>query len=89
MSAKDTIYQAELDLFKKTDELRLCAGIEIARLHRMNLSEFKKIINQNISTENDEDQWAFDYESYLLSISIGYEDPVNWGKGFYQERWIS
>ena len=88
MSAKDTLYQIEFDEMEKHDESLLCQGIKIARLHRMNLSAFKKIISPNISTENDEDQWTFDYESFLQAIAFGYEDPVIWGKGFYRERWI-
>ena len=43
MDAKDTLYQIEFDEMAKNDEAFLCQGIKIARLHRINLSAFKKI----------------------------------------------
>lgn len=87
--SKETIQQMEFDEFYRDEELLICKGIHIARLHKMSLSKFKSIITPNISTKNDEDQWTFDYESYLLAISLGYEDPLIWGFEFYRERWIN
>lgn len=53
------------------------------------LSKFKTFISQFIPTENDEDQWTFDYESFALAnyrTEVLYE-PKDWAPEYYQERW--
>ena len=76
----------------ETDNLRY--GIELANKYLWGLSNFKRFIAQFLKTENDEDQWTFDYESYCLYLTILKKDvflkylhPSNWAVEFYQERW--
>lgn len=50
----------------------------------VNLTRFKKDISKGLSI-NDEDQWTFDYESYLSHISIGrFESPEEWAVDYYK-----
>jgi hypothetical protein len=52
----------------------------------MNLTKFKKEISKLLETGNDEDQWTYDYESYLYSLASGYySTPTEWGSEYYIE----
>ena len=56
------------------------------------LSIFKRFVGQFLLTENDEDQWTFDYESYALVMGRstyegGQMHPINWAPEYYQDRW--
>jgi len=78
------------DIEKQEQEFndKLVKGIEIARENGVNLTKFKKHISEGLKTTNDEDQWTWDYECYLCSISRGrFESPKKWAVDFYQERW--
>lgn len=76
----------------ETDNLR--HGIELANKYLWGLSNFKRFISQFLKTENDEDQWTFDYQSYCLWLTILKKDvflrllhPSNWAVEYYQDRW--
>lgn len=87
-TSKDTIQDIELEKLQKQDDELIGKGIGIAKLNEMSLSKFKNIISKHISAENNEDQWTFDYESYLSQIVFYYETPLQWGELFYNERWV-
>lgn len=82
------VYENELEEIKQEFDDKLSKGINVARTNNMSLSKFKKEIKKGLTTTNDEDQWTFDYESFLCAISNGvYESPTEWGKEYYFERW--
>ena len=70
-------------------EQNLQKGIDIARKHNINLTKFKQEISKHLTTKNDEDQWTWDYQSYLEGLAriTIFQAPVEWGKEFYHERW--
>ena len=64
-------------------------GREVAKENDMRLSKFKKEISLGLSTINNEDQWTFDYQSYLYELSNGiYESPTQWAERYYFSRWF-
>ena len=63
-------------------------GADVARANGVKLSGFKKDIKKYLKTANNEDQWTYDYESYLLNISDGrFIEPVIWGREYYFGKW--
>ena len=53
------------------------------------LSKFKAFVSTFLKTENDEDQWTFDYESFALANyrAAKFYAPKEWAPEYYQERW--
>lgn len=53
------------------------------------LSKFKTFVSTFLQTENNEDQWTFDYESFALSAYRSKKEwePKFWAPEYYQERW--
>jgi hypothetical protein len=56
------------------------------------LSNFKRFVSQYLLYTNDEDQWTFDYESYVLAIYRSKcegikQHPMNWAPEHYAENW--
>ena len=74
--------------FEKYDN-ELIEGIKLANKYLWGLSNFKRFISQYLKTENDEDQWTRDYESYCLCLfgAKKYIHPGGWAEDYYQERW--
>jgi hypothetical protein len=82
------IHEEELDEQEQKFNAEINRGLEVARQNNMNLSKFYKEIMQGLTTTNNEDQWTFDYESYLFAIANGiYVSPTYWGKDYYFGRW--
>jgi hypothetical protein len=85
--------QEMLDFLAKKDEDIFNKGIDIANRHLWGLTNFKRFIAQFLKTQNNEDQWTFDYESYCFSLGMLKEEkykwihPSNWAVEYYQERW--
>lgn len=80
----------EIEAIETLHNATLNKGIIVAKANNMNLSKFKTEINKGLLTTNDEDQWTFDYESYLGSISGGiYVTPTEWGEEYYMDRWLN
>ena len=82
----------EEDIEKEVEQVNvdLLKGRKVARSRGMRLSIFKQEVSLGLLTDNNEDQWTFDYESYLLALSRGkYQSPTNWAKEYYQGRWRS
>ena len=55
------------------------------------LSNFKRFVSQFLLTENDEEQWTFDYQSYALSTYDAKNEglaahPMHWADEYYRER---
>ena len=69
-------------------EADLLKGREVAQNNGVNLTKFKTQIRLGLLTEINEDQWTFDYESYLAAISRGkFLQPIDWGEDYYFGRW--
>jgi hypothetical protein len=82
------VNEEDLDKAAQEFESDMIKGLEVAKANNMNLTKFKDEIKQGLLTANDEDQWTFDYESFLFSISNGiYEEPKEWAKEHYMDRW--
>ncbi|MGK0447560.1 MAG: hypothetical protein ACJA2M_001337 [Polaribacter sp.] len=85
--------QEMIDLIDKKEQDNLVKGLEIANKNLWGLTNFKRFISQFLKTQNDEDQWTFDYESYCCQLSGLKEQkyewihPSNWAVEYYQERW--
>lgn len=69
-------------------------GVKLAVRSGWGLSNFKRFISQFLLTENNEDQWTFDFESYCLTLTsinpeklFQYTHPSNWAVEYYQDRW--
>lgn len=55
-------------------------------------SNFKRFISQFLLTNNDEEQWVFDYQSYADNaynnrIPPHKIHPSKWAREFYGDRW--
>jgi hypothetical protein len=82
------IYEEDLESTEREHYATLDKGREVARANNMNLTKFKNEIKQGLLTTNNEDQWTFDYESFLGAISNGiYESPTEWAEQYYFGRW--
>lgn len=80
----------DFDLGKEEREFsaKMLKGTKVARANNMSLTKFKTEIEKGLLTTNDEDQWTFDYQSFLGAISNGiYESPTEWGKEYFNGRW--
>lgn len=52
------------------------------------LANFKEFISRFLKRQNDEDQWTFDYESYVLDLNEEkYEHPMIWAAEYYGKDW--
>ena len=82
------IYEEDLESTEREHYATLDKGRKVARANDMNLTKFKNEIKQGLLTANNEDQWTFDYESYLGALSNGiYESPTEWAEQYYFGRW--
>ena len=82
------IYEEDIEKGEKEYEDELSNGRKVARKRGVSLTKFKIDIMKGLTTKNCEDQWTFDYESYLLTIARGkFQTPIDWGEGYYFERW--
>jgi uncharacterized short protein YbdD (DUF466 family) len=53
-----------------------------------NFSNFKRFMSQFLKHTNNEDQWVFDYESYVEALNMEiYYHPAMWAKEYFRERW--
>ncbi|MCP4336255.1 MAG: hypothetical protein GY679_00170 [Mycoplasma sp.] len=78
------IYEEDLEIAEREHYATLDKGREVARSNNMNLTKFKNEIKQWPLTTNSEDQWTFDYESFLGAISNGiYKTPTKWAEQCY------
>ena len=84
----------EFDEINEIETNNLIRGIKLANRYLWGLSNFKRFISQFLKTDNTEDQWTFDYESYCLYLTMLKKDnflllmhPSNWAIEYYQERW--
>jgi len=80
----------EFDLEKEEREFsaKMLKGTKVARANKMSLTKFKTEIEKGLLTTNDEDQWTFDYQSFLGAISNGiYENPTEWAEEYFDGRW--
>ena len=83
------IHEDEVDKLRAEEEFNITKGAEIAKNNGINLTKFKQEINKGLTTVNDEDQWTYDYESYLLVLyrCETFISPIEWGSEFYPGRW--
>lgn len=82
------IYEEDHEKAECAHNAAINKGREVAKENDMHLSKFKKEISKGLSTTNNEDQWTFDYQSYLYELSNGiYESPTDWAERYYHERW--
>jgi len=82
------ITESDLEQAEQEFNADMLKGREVARANNMNLTKFKKEVMQGLLTTNDEDQWTFDYESYLGVLSNGiYKSPTSWAEDYYFGRW--
>tara|TARA_R110000851_G_scaffold45570_1_gene111452 strand:+ start:284 stop:622 length:339 start_codon:yes stop_codon:yes gene_type:complete len=87
--------QEMINFINKKEQDNLIKGLEIANKNLWGLTNFKRFIEQFLKTQNNEDQWTFDYESYCCQLSSLKEEkyewihPSNWAVEYYQERWNS
>ena len=83
------MYDEDFEAIEQEFNNDLSKGISVARANNMNLTRFKKEIGEGLLTENNEDQWTFDYESYLCGLSNGvvFESPKEWAEQYYFGRW--
>ncbi len=52
------------------------------------IDNFKRFMSQFIKREMDEEQWTFDYESYVLDLNEEkYEHPQKWAAEYYGNDW--
>lgn len=85
MITDDSIEDSALEL-----ERDICKGVKkISKKYP--LSKFKEFVSKYLKTENNEDQWTFDYESYALhnaSLREDYTEPLEeWTIDYYRDRW--
>ena len=85
------MYYEECEEDETVIEKEICEAISFVSKHYP-LSKFKKFISQFLLTENTEDQWTYDYESYAMFMYHGRDSklsihPTQWAYGYYRERW--
>ena len=88
------IHIVEYSKIRELEKLTTMQGVELANKYIWGLSNFKRFVSQFLKTENNEDQWIFDYKSYCLYLTmlnkdtfLKYLHPINWASEYYQERW--
>ena len=82
------IHDRDIEEMKIEEAFKIARGTDIAWNNNINLTKFKKEISKRLTTNNNEDQWTYDYSSYLLVLSNGiFINPIEWGKEFYPGRW--
>lgn len=53
-----------------------------------NFTNFKRFIVQFLKRDNDEDQWVFDYQSFVLTLKPDYyEHPSEWAQEYFGKDW--
>lgn len=72
---------------KEQEDLNLANCVKMSVDRGWGYSSFKNFVSQFVLTENDEEQWQFDFESYVLSSANKYEHPGTWGLDYYNNRW--
>jgi len=78
----------DLEKEERKFSAKMLKGTKVARANNMNLTKFKTEIEKGLLTTNDEDQWTFDYQSFLGAISNGiYESPTEWAEEYFNGRW--
>lgn len=82
------ITEYDLEQAQREFNNTLSKGILVARKNNMNLTKFKKEVKKGLQAINNEDQWTFDYESYLCCISELYQSPIAWAEEYYFDRWL-
>jgi hypothetical protein len=79
-------YEELLDGFEDLQDQEFEVRRKIAANYGWNFSNFKKLVSQFITRNNDEDQWVFDFQFYCYCLSEKhYEHPLKWAKEFYQD----
>ena len=78
--------------FIEKQDLYLANCVKISVERGWGYSAFKDFIRQFLLTDNDEDQWQLDFESYVLTIDAlitghKYEHPGEWGEEYFNVRW--
>ena len=80
----DQLFKVEREQFEKHFEEKR----KIAVKYNWNYTNFKRFIGQFLIRKNDEDQWVFDYDSWVLTLKPDYyEHPSNWAEEFYGKDW--
>ncbi len=73
-----------MDKFEKEFEEKR----KIAVKYNWNFTNFKRFIGQFLKRQNNEDQWVFDYESWVLTLEENYyEHPSKWAEEYFGEDW--
>jgi hypothetical protein len=76
-----------LDGFEDLEAQEFEVRRKIASNYGWNFSNFKKLVAQFITRNNNEDQWVFDFQSYCYCLSEKhYEHPLKWAKEFYENH---
>lgn len=54
-----------------------------------NFTNFKRFASHFLKRNNNEDQWIFDYESWVDTLKLDgeYKHPSEWCEFYYQEDW--
>ncbi len=77
----------EEEEIKKMMDFHMLIGGDMVRQNGMSFSLFKHEISNYLNDLPTEDDWVFDYQSYLLNNTCNYISPEEWGEDYYEDRW--
>jgi hypothetical protein len=88
MALEDILEDMEYEQFRNEFETEWKKKHQLAIKWNWNFTNFKRFISQFLKRKYNEDQWVFDYESYVDTLKPDrYEHPCKWAEFHYQEDW--
>lgn len=87
MQSLDEFFEQLEDEKTEADfQKRIDLGKSVARKHGWNFGKFKTCIQQlypALKKSKTEDEWVWDYHSWLFALNIIFESPEEWAKEYY------
>jgi hypothetical protein len=89
MALEDILEDMEYEELRNKYEAEWKIKHQLAVEWKWNFTNFKRFISQFLKCKNySEDQWIFDYESWVETLKPDrYEHPSKWAEFHYQDDW--
>lgn len=88
MALEDILEDMEYEELRNKYENDWKKKHQLAIQCKWNFTNFKRFISQFLKRNNNEDQWVFDYESWVDTLKPDrYEHPSKWAKFYYEKDW--
>jgi hypothetical protein len=76
----------EFEQIQKDHENKVIKGVKIATKNKITFKLFKEEVDLLIARHNTEDQWIFDYESFLCTLQENVKPSIyNWAEEYYDD----